>query len=66
MLEWALIVAAYLGVALAFRWLGGISAAGSAIADWGRRSSERRRAAVERRLRGRASSGARATGGSRA
>jgi len=49
--ELILIAAVYLLVALGFRWLGGIAAAGDAIAEWGRRSSERRRAKVERRFR---------------
>ena len=47
---WIIIVVGYIGTALAFRFLGGIGAAGKAISDWGRRSSEKRRAAVERRL----------------
>jgi hypothetical protein len=49
-IELILIVAAYVFVAVGFRWLGGIAAAGEAITQWGRWSSERRRAKVERRL----------------
>ena len=50
MWTWIVIVVGYVGTALAFRYLGGFTGAGNAIADWGRRSSERRRARVERRL----------------
>jgi hypothetical protein len=44
------IVAGYVALLLVFRLMGGIGAAGDAIASWGRRSSARRRGAVEKRL----------------
>ncbi len=50
MWSWIIIVVGYVGTAVAFRYLGGIGAAGKAISDWGRRTSEKRRARVERRL----------------
>jgi hypothetical protein len=45
-----LIVAGYVALLFVFRLMGGIAAAGEAISGWGRRSSARRRGAVERRL----------------
>ena len=50
MWTWIFIAVAYVVVLFGFRMMGGISAAGNAITSWGARSSERRRAAVERRL----------------
>jgi hypothetical protein len=49
---WTLIfiIAGYVALLFVFHLMGGIAAAGDAIANWGRRSSARRRAGVERRL----------------
>jgi hypothetical protein len=47
---WILIVAGYVALLFVFRLMGGFVAAGEAIAGWGKRSSARRRGAVERRL----------------
>ena len=45
MWSWIGIAALYvLGIGL-FRWLGGVAAAGDAIASWGRATAERRRRA---------------------
>jgi hypothetical protein len=51
MWTWILIVAGYVAMLFVFRLMGGIAAAGEAISGWGSRSSARRRAAVEKRLR---------------
>jgi hypothetical protein len=47
---WIFIVAGYVALLFVFRLMGGIGAAGEAIAGWGQRSSARRRGAVEKRL----------------
>jgi hypothetical protein len=39
MWDWLLIIVLYFWVAGFFRWLGGFSAAGSAIREWGRASA---------------------------
>ncbi len=46
MLSWIWIPALYVLSFGLLAWLGGISAAGDAIARWGRETAERRRAAV--------------------
>jgi len=46
MLSWIWIPALYVLSFGLLAWLGGISAAGDAIARWGRESAERRRRAV--------------------
>ena len=46
MLSWIWIPALYALAFGLFGWLGGISAAGDAIARWGRATAEHRRAAV--------------------
>ena len=50
MWTWIFIIAGYIALLFVFRLMGGIGAAGDAIAGWGQRSSARRRGAVERRL----------------
>lgn len=46
MLSWIWIAALYVVAFGLFGWLGGISAAGDAIARWGRETAERRRCAA--------------------
>ena len=46
MLNWIWIPALYVFAFGLFAWLGGISAAGDAIARWGRETAERRRGAL--------------------
>jgi len=46
MLNWIWIPALYVLAFGLFAWLGGISAAGDAIARWGRETAERRRRTV--------------------
>lgn len=46
MLNWIWIPALYVLAFGLFAWLGGIAAAGDAIARWGRETAERRRYAV--------------------
>jgi hypothetical protein len=50
MWTWIFIVLGYIAVLFVFRLMGGIAAAGEAIAGWGSRSSARRRRGVEQRL----------------
>jgi len=47
---WIFIVVGYVAMLFVFHLMGGFWAAGNAISDWGRRSSAKRRAAVERRI----------------
>lgn len=46
MLSWIWVPALYVLAFALFTWLGGIPAAGDAIARWGRETAERRRCAV--------------------
>jgi hypothetical protein len=46
MLSWIWVPALYVLVFALFAWLGGIPAAGDAIAGWGRETAERRRRTV--------------------
>ena len=50
MWTWIFIGAGYVAMLFVFNLLGGFVGAGNAISDWGRRSSAKRRAAVERRI----------------
>jgi hypothetical protein len=50
MWTWIFIIAGYVALLFVFRLMGGMAAAGEAISGWGRRSSARRRRAVETRL----------------
>jgi hypothetical protein len=49
-IEFAFLVAAYLGLLFLFRIVGGLGRAADALENWGARSSARRRRGVERRL----------------
>jgi hypothetical protein len=51
MVEFAFILAAYVALLFVFRIVGGLGAAADALESWGARSSAKRRAGVERRLR---------------
>ena len=51
MWTWLFIVAGYVALLFVFRIMGGLGAASSALEDWGRRSSVRRRVRVEERLK---------------
>ena len=50
MLEFSILVVAYLALLFAFRLVGGLGRAADALQSWGARSSAKRRGAVERRL----------------
>jgi hypothetical protein len=50
MWTWIFIVLGYVALLFVFRIMGGMAAAGNAIASWGSRNAERRRATVEKRL----------------
>jgi hypothetical protein len=52
MVSWILIGLAYVLSIGLFRWLGGVAAAGDAIARWGRASAEKRRRKLEAAARG--------------
>jgi hypothetical protein len=51
MLEFGILLVAYLALLFAWRFVGGLGRAADALESWGSRSAAKRRGSVERRLR---------------